>query len=88
MMKLRRHHSKGTMSLQDKLNQEVEEYNQLIDQLTNLEKDRASRMGRIQVLTELVQEEAKKNAKEASAKADKEAAKSEPKSVKTSKAEG
>lgn len=85
MMKLRRHHSKGTMSLQDKLNQEVEEYNQLIDQLTNLEKDRASRMGRIQVLTELVQEE---KAKEATAKADKEAAKSEPKSVKTSKAEG
>lgn len=88
MMKPRLHHLKGTMSLQDKLNQEVEEYNQLIDQLTNLEKDRASRMGRIQVLTELVQEEAKKNAKAASAKADKEAAKSESKSVKTSKAEG
>lgn len=65
------------MDLEDlkaKLEEEVESYNQLVEQLNELDAERQNRMARIQVLQELVIDKAKEPA--------------EDEGVKTNKAEG
>lgn len=54
------------MELEDfkaKLESEVESYNELVDQLTELDAERQRKLARIQVLGELIQDKAKEPAK-------------------------